>query len=76
MESKDIIKVAVYVFIGLTLAPVVVRGACIIVGMTVGGVSVGIKKVKFNKKMKRGIKEGRIIKIGEDYYEVEHTEKA
>ena len=67
MEDNKIIKVAAISFIGLVAVPAVI-GATIKLGCIVAN---GINHLAYKMKIKKGLKEGSIIEIDGQYYEVE-----
>ena len=71
MENDDILKTGMFVLGVVILAPIVINGTCMAVAYTYAGIANGISKIKFNKKMKAGLKDGSIVKIDGKYYEVE-----
>ena len=78
MEDKTIIKVAAIGFIGLVLVPVAVSAGIKLVAWSATGIANVVEKVKFNKKIKEGLKDGSIVEIDGKYYEVkdENVEEA
>lgn len=72
MENDKVIKVAAWIIIGSIVVPVIIGGATALISATVNGVN----KARFKKKMKDGIKEGKIVEIDGKYYEVETNEEA
>ena len=70
MEDNKINKVAAIGFIGLVVVPAVI-GATIRLGCIVAD---GINHLVYKMKIKKGLKEGSIIEIDGQYYEVEKTE--
>ena len=71
MDDNKIVKVAVIGVAAVVLVPVVWNAAIGVVFGTVGLVGNGINKVLFNKKIKKGLKDGSIVEINGSYYEVE-----
>ena len=67
MKDNKIIKVAAISFIGLVAVPAVI-GATIKLGCIVAN---GINHLAYKMKIKKGLKEGSIIEIDGQYYEVE-----
>lgn len=70
MENNNIVKVAAVIIVASVVAPIVVAtviGAGSLVQL------IG-KKIEFSRQMKKGIKEGTIVKIDGKYYEVEKEE--
>lgn len=67
MEDNKIIKVAAIGFIGLVAVPAAI-GATVKLGcMAVNG----INHLAYKMKIKKGLKEGSIIEVNGQYYEVE-----
>lgn len=58
------------VFVVLVAGPVILNGVVAMAELTFTGVSNGIEKLKFNRKIKKGLKEGSIVEIDGKYYEV------
>ena len=66
MDDNKIIKIAAYRFIGLVVAPIVISG--VIAGINLG--IAGINSISYNRKIKNGLKDGIIVEIDGQYYEV------
>lgn len=71
MKDEDIIKIAAIGFIGLVVAPVVIGSVINLGSLAAAGVVNGINKVKFNTKIKKGLKDGSIIEIDGKFYEID-----
>lgn len=56
------------------LAPIVIGAVTNVVCYTYVGAANIINRVKFNRKIKKGLKDGSIIEIDGKYYEVEVEE--
>lgn len=66
MDDRKLIKLVAVVI----LAPIVVGiGAQVVVG-----IMNGVTKLKYNKKIKDGLKNGSIVEVDGKYYEVEVEE--
>ena len=76
MDDDKFIKTAAGIVVILVVAPIVINGAMVLVGTTAAVVSNGINKVKYNRKIKKGLKDGSIIEIDGEYYGVEIVEEA
>jgi len=77
MKDKDIVDLAVMGFVVLVVVPAVVGIAFSAIGHVAVGVGNVINEVKFNKKIKQGLKDGSIIEIDGKFYEVaENIEEA
>ena len=74
MKDEQIIKMAAVGFLVLVVAPMVIGGAINVVGATATGIGNMVNKVKFNSKIKKGLKDGSIVEIDGKYYEVEKVE--
>ena len=57
MENDKVIKIAAWIIIGSIVVPTIIGGVSVLINATVNGVN----KARFKKKMKDGIKEGKII---------------
>lgn len=66
MDDNKIIKIAAYGFVGLVVAPIVING--VIAGINLG--IAGINKISYDRKIKKGLKDGSIVEIDGQYYEV------
>ena len=75
MEDK-IVKVAAIGFVGLVVAPIVIGGVINLAGAIYVTTANTVNRAKYNKKIKKGIKEGTIVKIDGQYYEVQVGEEA
>lgn len=76
MKDNKVVELAALIFIGVFVLPVVIGGAITIINVTYAGIANTVNKVKFNKKMKKGLEEGRLVKIDGNYYEVGDVEEA
>ena len=76
MKDNKVVELAALIFIAVFVLPVVIGGAITIINVTYAGIANTVNKVKFNKKMEKGLKDGSIIKIDKDYYEVGNVEEA
>lgn len=77
MENNKVVKIVAWIIIGSVAAPVVLQkydigGVTYLVSEAINGVN----KARFNKKMKNGVKEGKIIEIDGEYYTVGVKEEA
>lgn len=73
MNKKELVNLTVATVVGLVVIPGVARAAYNnIVVPTVNGIG----KLVYKAKMKKGVKEGRIIEYNGNYYEVEDVEYA
>ena len=70
MEDNKILKIAAAGFIGVVLVPIAVGATIKLVGAAAVGVNVLVEKMKFNKKIKEGLKDGSIVEVDGQYYEV------
>ena len=55
----------------IIVVPIVVRGLVFVGAVGYAGVKGVVDQVKFNKKIKQGLKDGSIVEIDGKYYEVE-----
>lgn len=67
MEDNKLMKVAAAGFIGLVVFPAVVGAGCKLIGCVANGVN----SLAFKRKIKKGLKEGSIVEIDGNYYEVD-----
>ena len=74
MKDEQIIKLAAVGFLALVIAPMVIGGAINVIGAAATGIGNVVNTVKFNSKIKKGLKDGSIIEIDGKYYEVEKVE--
>lgn len=72
MENSKVVKIAAWIIIGSIVVPAIIGTAATVINATVNGVN----KARFKKKMKDGIKEGKIIEINGEYYNVGVEEEA
>ena len=68
MKEKDVICLALNVIGGIIL----VNASITLIGYAYVGIGNAIIKSRFNKKIKKGLKDGRIIEIDGQYYEVQN----
>lgn len=73
MKDEKIITIAAVTIIGVILVPIVVNAGMTLIGTTCVGVGNLINRTKFNKKIKQGLKDGSIVEIDGQYYEVQET---
>jgi hypothetical protein len=62
--SDKIVKVAAIGFVGLVLVPVSIDIGCRLIAATA-------RRLAYNRKIRKGLKDGSIIEIDGKYYEVE-----
>jgi hypothetical protein len=67
MEDNKIIKLAAIIIVGSVVIPIAIDSIWYIGATVVNSVN----KVKFNKKIKKGLKDGSIIEIDGKFYGVE-----
>ena len=72
MENDKIIKIAATGFVVLVVIPSVLNAGTNVLTATVNGIS----KIKYNHKIKKGLKDGSIVEIDGRYYEVQDIEEA
>ena len=70
MEDNKVVKVAAYVIIGTIVAPIVINAAVLVANGIYCGIGNGINKIKFNRKIKKGLEDGSIIELDGEFYEV------
>lgn len=66
MEDNKIIKIAATGFVVLFVAPAVLGLAA----TAIGAVANGVNTIAYKRKIKKGMKEGKIVEIQGNYYEV------
>ena len=66
MENDKIIKIAATGFIGLVMVPAVVGLSINLIGHAANGIS----HLAYKRKIKKGLKDGSVIEINGQYYEV------
>ena len=71
MNNEKLVETAVRAAVLIIVVPIVVKGLVFVGAVGYAGVKGVVEQVKFNKKMKQGIKDGSIVKIDGQYYEVE-----
>lgn len=77
MNENKVVKVAAITVIGLVLVPFVVNTSISIVGTVAAHVEYLGNRHAYNKRIKKGLKDGSIILIDGQYYEIEtNVEKA
>lgn len=64
MENNKIVKMAAI----LIIAPIVIGAVVGIINLGIMGVN-GIKTANYNRKIKKGLKDGSIVEIDGKYYE-------
>lgn len=75
MKDRDTKGLVIEIVIGLMVAPMIIRGTIELAGAIGGGIEKAVRNSKFQKEMKKGIKEGRIIKIDGKFYGIQKTEQ-
>jgi len=73
MKNEDLIVSALGIIGLIIVVPIVIRGTLIGVSLVGSCVEQGRNTMKFHKEMKKGIKEGKIVKINGEYYNVVQT---
>ena len=76
MKDEKIIEIAAIGFIVLIVAPVLIGSAINVIGTSIVVVSNKVNKIKFNKKIKKGLEDGSIVEINGEYYELDNVEEA
>lgn len=66
MKDNTIVKVAAIGFVALVVVPTAIN----LIGSGVCGIANSVSKAKFNRKIKKGLKDGSIVEIDGEYYEV------
>lgn len=69
MENDRIVKIAAWVIVGSVVVPIVI-GAAALTGTAIIN---GLNKARFKKRIKQGLKDGSIVEIDGQYYDVEKT---
>jgi hypothetical protein len=69
-DDNKIIKLAAAGFIGLVMVPIVIRVTTGLANSAVCGISNAVERRRYNKRIKKGLKDGSIVKIDGVYYEV------
>ena len=67
MNEKTITKIAVYGFVGLVVVPTVITAGYNLIVVPIAN---GISKLAYKAKIKKGLKNGSIVEIDGQYYEV------
>jgi len=73
MKDNDIVKVGALAVIGVILVPIVVDTSISIIGTVAAHVEYLGNRHAYNKRIKKGLKDGSIILIDGQFYEVEKT---
>ena len=76
MKNKDMLGTTLLLAGGVILAPIVIGAIATTVAYTYGVAAVGVEKIKFNRKIKKGLKDGSIVEIDGKYFEVGIGEEA
>ena len=71
MNENKVVKVAAITVIGLVLVPFVVNTSISIVGTVAAHVEYLGNRHAYNKRIKKGLKDGSIVVINGQFYEVE-----
>ena len=66
MDDNKIVKIAAYGFVALVVAPIVINGGIAVINLGIAG----INKIAYDRKIKKGLKDGSIVEIDGRYYEV------
>ena len=70
MKNDKIIKIAAITIIGVILVPRIINTGATLIGETCTMISNIVNKSKFNKRIKNGLKDGSIVEIDGQYYEL------
>lgn len=71
-KETDVVKMAACVVLGVVFIPIIVNTG---IGLINGGVNM-INQIKHKRKIKKGLKDGSIIEVDGQYYEVEQSNEA
>ena len=71
MENDKLVRTAAIVIIGVIAVPIMVNASITLGTAVYAGVYNTIAKIKFNNKIKKGLKDGSIVEIDGKFYEVE-----
>jgi hypothetical protein len=69
MKDDKVVDNVIFAAAVVILAPIVIGGVITLGSCVYAGVANTINKVKYNKKIKKGLKDGSIIEIDGEYYE-------
>ena len=70
MKDEKIITLVAVTIIGVILVPIVIGTIGNLIGVIYTGVGNAIIKSRFNKEIKKGLKDGSIVEIDGQFYEV------
>lgn len=70
MKDDKIVKVAAAGFVGLVVVPIVWNTTASLVGFAAAGVGNFINKKKYDREIKKGLKDGSIVEIDGEYYNI------
>lgn len=70
MDNKRMLENAVFGLILIVVAPIIVDGAIRVISNGYCYTANKVNTIKYNKKIKQGLKDGSIVEIDGKYYEV------
>ncbi len=73
MENDKLVGTIILAVGIVILAPIVINGVIAVGNATCTLVATGIDSIKYHQKIKKGLKDGSIVKIDGHYYEVVKT---
>ena len=76
MEDSKIIKTAAAGFVGLVVIPAVVKGVIVGGAYAVDALDTLQATIRYKRRIKKGLKDGSVVEIDGQYYEVQTTEEA
>lgn len=73
MKNDELLKLGAVTVVGVILVPIVVNTGISVINVTTSFVQYLGNKHAYNKKIKKGLKDGSIVLIDGKYYEIEKT---
>ena len=76
MDDSKIIKVAAASFVGLIVVPMVTKGIIVGGAYLVNALGEMQATIRYKRRIKKGLKDGSVVEIDGQYYEVQTVEEA
>ena len=70
MKDDKIVRIAAVGFIAAVVVPIVWNNSTSLVGFAAAGVGNFINKKKYDREIKKGLKDGSIVEIDGEYYNI------
>jgi hypothetical protein len=73
-EDRDMFSIILWIVGCILIVPVLVQGIVFAISCVYGSIANLYNKIEFRNRMKKGIKDGTIVQVDGQFYEVTFTE--